>query len=124
MTYRTARPHGVLFRAILPSLLLLWCTTFGLMPALAAPEAAAGAGSGCACCSPAPDTMEHDSSVVCSALPQATVNDVMLPPDPATIPAGTRSGLLQWDPLAAPFVATSAPFNGPPLYLTLHRLQN
>ena len=124
MKHRTARPRGVLCRAILPSLLLLWCTTFGLMPALAAPDAASGAGAGCGCCSPAPGTVDHASSVVCSALPQATVIDIALPPGPAAIPAARHSGVLEWNPLATPFLATSAPYTGPPLYLALLRLRN
>jgi hypothetical protein len=124
MKHRTARPRGVLYRAILPSLLLLWCTTFGLMPALAAPEAAPGAGSSCGCCSPAPGTTDHDSSVLCSALPQAIVVDVSLPPGPATIPAARHSGLLEWNQSAAPLPATSPLFKGPPLYLALLRLRN
>jgi hypothetical protein len=124
MKYRTARLRGVLCRAILPSLLLLWCTTFGLMPALAAPDAASGAGSSCACCGPAPGTTGHDSSVVCITLPQAIVVDVSLPPGPATIPAARHSGLLEWNQSAPPLPATSPLFKGPPLYLALLRLRN
>lgn len=124
MKHRTARSRGAVYRAILPSFLLLWCTTFGLMPALAAPDGASGAGSACACCIPAPGTTDHDSSVVCSALPQASTIDVALLPGPATIPGASNSGLVEWNPLAAPILVTSPLFKGPPLYLALLRLRN
>lgn len=123
MEHRTARSRGVLYRAILPSLLLLWCTTFGLMPAHAAPDAASGTGSGCGCCSPVSDTSEYSSSDLCNALVPTAVKDATLPPDFCTNLAGTSPVLLvEWKEVGSLLRAASPPPSGPPPYLKFLRL--
>lgn len=123
MTYRTARLRGVPYRAVLPSLLLLWCTTFGLMPVLAAADNAARTGSNCGCCSPVSGTSEHPSSDLCNALVPTAVKDFTLPPDFCTNLAGISPVLLvEWKEVGSILRAASPPPSGPPPYLKQLRL--
>jgi hypothetical protein len=122
MTNRVARMHGAFYRGILMSLLLLWCTSFSLLPAHAAADATPQPSSACACCNPTSGTTEHASSVVCNVLPHAVVNDLTLPLGTPVILAAAHSVLFEWEDVAAPLRAAPPPLAGPPLYLRLLRL--
>lgn len=122
MTNRMARLHGALYRGIVLSLLLLWCTSFSLMPTRAAADAAAQPSSNCACCTSTSGTPEHTSSVVCNALPHTVVKDLTLPLGASVILAAAHSVLFEWEDVAAPLRAAPPPLAGPPLYLRLLRL--
>jgi hypothetical protein len=124
MVNRVARLRRALYRSILLSLLLLWCTSVSLMPARAAVGATAPSNSACACCNPAPGTPERASSVVCNALPQTVVKDLTLPLGTSVILAEAHSGLFEWEDVAPPLRAAPPRLAGPPLYLRLHHLLN
>lgn len=124
MTNRMARVRGALYRGILLSILLLWCTSFSLMPTHAAADAAAQPNSNCTCCNPTSGTTEHASSVVCNALPHTVIKDLTLPLGTSVIPAAAHSAPFEWEDVAAPFRAAPTPLAGPPLYLRLHRFLN
>ncbi|MBI2295380.1 MAG: hypothetical protein HYU76_04930 [Betaproteobacteria bacterium] len=117
-----ARPRRALHGGILLSLVLLWCMSFGPLPARAAAEAATQPSPACACCNPASGMPECGS--VCNAPQQAVMKDLALPLGASFILAAAHSEPFEWADVAAPLRAARTPLAGPPLYLRLHRLRN
>ena len=110
------------YSGIVLSLVLLWCMSFGPLPARAAAEAATQPSPACACCNPASGMPECAS--VCNAPQQTVVKDLALPVGPSVVLAAAHSALFEWEDVAAPLRAARMPLAGPPLYLRLHRLLN
>lgn len=122
MMSQVARARRALYGGIPLSLVLLWCMSFGPLPARAAAEAATQPSPVCACCNPASGMRECAS--VCNA-PQQTVMKDLAPALGATVLlTAALSEPFEWEDVSAPLRGARTPLTGPPLYLRLHRLLN
>lgn len=119
---RVASPRRALYGGVLLSLVLLWCMSFGPLPARAAAEAATQPSPACACCNPTSGMPECGS--VCNAPQQTVTKELALPLGASVVPAAAHSEPFEWEDVAAPLRAARMPLAGPPLYLRLHRLLN
>ena len=119
---RVASPRRALYGGILLSLVLLWCTALGALPARAAADPSVQAPSDCACCNPASGMPECAS--VCNAPQQTAIKDVALPPSAPFSMAAAQPAPVKWEDAAAPLRPARTLLAGPPRYLRLHRLLN
>lgn len=116
---RVASARRTVYGGILLSLVLLWCTALGLLPARAAAEPSVQPLSSCNSAS-----VGADCPSVCNAPLQAAA-DEQAPPSGGLViaPAVPLAPLVRID-VATPLHLARAPLAGPPLYLRLHRLLN
>ena len=122
MLNEVTKPRGAFIGGILLSLVLLWCISFGPLPASAAPPAASPPVPACGCCNPA--SVAPECAPVCSNPQPTVIKDLTLLPGPSVVPAAAGSALLEREDLAPPLRVARAQVAGPPLYLRLHRLLN
>lgn len=112
-------PHRAFYGGILLSVVLLWCTALGPLPARAAADAAVERLPACESTSAVPDCVP-----VCNAPQQGIAKEPALPPSASVTIAAAHSALFEWRTIATPRRPARVQLAGPPLYLRLHRLLN